>query len=369
MSIKPKNKKIISFSIFIGLVIIPWVFIIVYVLMMAHPRYVSTSNVVVKQVSEAQVPMGTGIAALLGANNTSVEDANYLTEFILSNDIVKKLDSRFHFRETYFIDGSDPIYEIDPNATQEELLEYFKSRVHIDLDEQTHILTVSTEGFNPKFALDLNQAILSESEQFVNAISQDIAQEQLKFAQDQLDEAKERLDESKQALLTYQNENQIFDPQINAQTINQLIGGLQVQLASLRTEERQLLSYLNPDAPQVVSIRSQISSVETQIEEEKAKLTSPSTTKLNRQAIQFESIKADVEFAAELYKIALSSLEKSRLEAFRKMKNLIVLSAPHEAQEARYPRQAYIVWVSLVLLLIFYGFVRLLMAVIRDHSN
>lgn len=51
------------------------------------------------------------------------------------------------------------------------------------------------------------------------------------------------------------------------------------------------------------------------------------------------------------------------------MKNLIVLSSPHAAQEARYPRQGYIVWTSVVLLLMFYGFVRLIMAVVKDHSN
>ena len=72
----------------------------------------------------------------------------------------------------------------------------------------------------------------------------------------------------------------------------------------------------------MVSLRSQIKAVEEQITQEQTKLTSPNTTKLNRQAVQFETIKADVDFATELYKLSLSSLEKSRLEAFKKMKNL-----------------------------------------------
>jgi len=144
---------------------------------------------------------------------------------------------------------------------------------------------------------------------------------------------------------------------------------LQAQLSSLRTEERQLLSYLNPDAPQVVSLRSQITAVEQQIEQEQQKLTSPNTTKLNKQAVQFESIKADVEFATELYKISLSSLEKARLEAFRKMKNLIIISTPYEAEEATYPRHMYIIWTSLALLLVLYGFIRLIIAVVKDHRS
>lgn len=237
------------------------------------------------------------------------------------------------------------------------------------MNEQTYVLTVTTEGFDADYALELNKAILGESEAFVNRISQQIARDQLDFAETQLGEAQERLNSSKEELLNYQNENEIFDPQANAQIVSQLVGNLQAQLASLRTEERQLLSYLNPDAPQVVSLRSQIASVEQQIEDEQAKLTSPSNTRLNRQAVQFESLQAEVEFATELYKLSLSSLESARLEAFRKMKNLIVISSPYEAEEALYPRRAYIVFTSLTLFLIFYGFVNLVRAVVRDHRS
>ena len=369
-SISTKQKsKVVSFSLFIGLVLIPWVLVIFYVMTFAHPRFTSTANVVVKQVSESSVSSTGGISALLGVNNTSKEDATYLTEYILSNDMVKRLDKKFKFREAYHVDGSDPINEIKPDATQEELLEYFKKRVHINLDEQSYILSVSTEAFDAKYAFELNKTILSESEQFVNRISQEVARDQLVFAETQLDESQNRLNETKEQLLNYQNDNEIYDPQANAQIVNQLIGSLQGQLSSLRTEERQLLSYLNPDAPQVVSLRSQIKAVTEQITQEQTKLTSPNTTKLNRQAIQFETIKADVEFATELYKLSLSSLEKARLEAFKKMKNLIVISTPYEAEEALYPRRGYIIWTSLALLLIFYGFVRLVMAVVRDHRS
>ena len=368
MSTKRKN-KIINFSLFIGLVIIPWILVVFYIMVLAHPRYVTTSDVVVKQVSEASTPASGGLGALLGVSNTSVEDANYLTEYILSNDMIEQLDKKFDFRSAYYINGKDPLYEIAPDASQEELFKYFNKRVHISLDEKTHVLTVTTEGFTPEYAYQLNKEILAASEQFVNRISQQIAKDQLVFADQQLEDAQARLNTAKEALLSYQNENEMYDPQANAQLINQLIGSLQAQLSTLRTEERQLLSYLNPDAPQVVSLRSQISAVESQIKDEQEKLTSPNTTKLNRQAVQFESLKADVEFATELYKLSLSSLEKSRLEALRKMKNLIVIAAPHEAEQATYPRRVYIIFTSLVLLLIFYGFVRLVMAVVRDHRS
>ena len=95
MSIKLKNKRIDQW-LFVILVIAPWIAIICYMLMFAAPRYVSTSNVVVKQVSEQGVS-ATGISALLGVNNTNRDDAVYLTEFILSTDLVNKLDQPLIF--------------------------------------------------------------------------------------------------------------------------------------------------------------------------------------------------------------------------------------------------------------------------------
>lgn len=368
MSTKPKNKHRSNLILFVLVVVLPWIAIMSYMLVLANPRYVSTSDVVIKQVSE-QGASTTGISALLGVNSTNREDALYLTKYILSNDMIDKLDKEFKFREAYRVDGSDFINEISADATQEELREYFKKRVVVSLDELSYVLTVSTEGFEPEYALKLNRAILRESEQFVNNLSQNVANEQLAFVSLQADDAKKKMDDAKKAVIDYQNKNEIFDPQINAQIVNQVIATLQGQLSSLRTEERQLLSYLNPEAPQVVSLRSQIKSVEKQIKDEQAKLTSVQDAKLNAKALEFETLKAEAEFASEMHKIALTSLESSRVEVMRKMKNLVVITSPHLAEEALYPRKGYVIGTSLVLLLILYGFIVLVLAVIKDHAK
>jgi capsular polysaccharide transport system permease protein len=211
--------------------------------------------------------------------------------------------------------------------------------------------------------------ILAESDRFINQISQKVAQEQLAQAEKQLADASQRLATSKEELLAYQNKNKVFDPAVNAESISQLIAGLKANLAELQTQERTLLSYLNPDTPQVVSVRSQIQAVEQQIAQEQAKLTSPNETKLNRQAVQFETLKSNVEFSVDLYKLALTSLETSRLEAVRKMKNVIVISSPQRAQEALYPRQWYLMLSTFLICCLLYAITRLSLSVIRDHQD
>lgn len=363
------SKTIRKFLLFLFLVIIPWEIITFYTIAIAKPRYVSESKIVVKQTNDNSVGTGSGLVALLGGSSTSVEDSHYLTNYILSNDMIKKLDKEFNFRSHYHTNGTDFINELTAESTQEELLEYFKRRVKVELDIATNILSIKTESFEPEYALKLNKALLEQSELFVNNISKKMAIEQIAFAEKQLSDAQVELEKAKNDVLNYQNRNQILDPESSARALNSLIAGLEANLSALRTEERQLLSYLNPTAPQVVSLRSQIKAVEQQVAQERAKLTSPTNNRLNSQALQFEQIKADAKFAEEKYKMALTALEKARLEKARKMKNLIIISSPFKAEEALYPRKVYIIATSLVFLLIFYGFVQLILAVIRDHKD
>lgn len=364
-----KNKRHTLIA-YILMVILPLIFVVFYLLAFAQDRYVTTSTIIVKQVGEVNTQNSTGIGALLGVSSTSNEDAQFLKAYIQSRDLIEKLDQQLNLAEAFQGKGRDPVFQLSQDASKEKLVKYFNQRVKISLDEATMLLQISTEGFDPEFSLKLNQAILKESELFINEISQRVAKDQLVFAQEQLDESLDSLTQARENLIGYQNKNQMFDPQAQAMAVAQIVNGLENSLAQLRTEERTLLSYLNPDAPQVVAIRSQIESVRKQIEDEKAKLTSPSESdRLNRSAVDFEGLKAQVEFSTDLYKLSLASLEKARLEAVRKLKNLVVITSPQLPQDALYPRVFYMSFSAFLLLNILFGITMLIRSIIREHKE
>jgi capsular polysaccharide transport system permease protein len=362
---KSNKSLFISYSI---VVLLPLLVLVVYLALFAKDRFESSSVMLVKQVAETQVSDSSGLGALLGVANTSREDAQILKEYVISRDMVEKLDQALNLRMAFHAQ-KDPMFALESDASIEDLVKYFNKAVKIELDEQTMMLHVSSQGFTPDFALKLNREILKLSDQFINDISRNIAQEQQVFAEKQYQEATQQLDDARQAVLQYQNENEIFDPALQAQAIATLVSGLQGNLAQLKTEERTLLSYLTPEAPQVVALKSQIASVEQQIEAERNKLTSPNNSKLNQNVADFDALKAQVEFATDLYKISLASLEKSRLEASRKLKKLVVVSAPRLAQDALYPRKIYISITSFILLNIVFGIGLLIHSIVREHRE
>ncbi|MEC7120183.1 MAG: capsule biosynthesis protein [Pseudomonadota bacterium] len=365
-----KNKRsMLNLVLALIVIVLPFLVIAVYLMTVAQDRYTSESVVVVKQVGEASSADVGGLGVLLGANNTSVEDSRYLKAYIESPDMLNRLDQKLDFRQVFQGDGSDPVFQLAADVSNEELLKYYRRRLSVSLNEQNNLLTVVTQGFSADFTYQFNQALLEESERFINEISQGVAREQLEYAEVQLQDAAARLSEAKEKLITYQNQSKMFDPMANAEAIATLVAGFQAQLAELKTQERTLLSYLNPDTPQVIALRSQITALQQQIAVEQSKLTSNSGTKLNRQAVQFESLKADVEFATDLYRVSLAALEKSRLEAARKLKNLVVISSPQLPQQAMYPRKLYILTSSLMVLVLLYGVICLTLSVIRDHRD
>ena len=365
MQSKINKRLFIAYSSF---VLIPLLVIILYLTLFAKDRYESSSVLLVKQVSDSTLPDTNGLTALLGVPNTSTEDSHILKEYIISRDMVEKLDHSLNLRKEFNV-AKDPIFALKKDATIEELVEYFNKVVKIDLDEKTMMLQVSSQGFSPEFSLKLNQALLKQSDALINDISQNIAMEQQKFAEKQLVDSTIQLKQARDTLLDYQNENEIFDPELQAKAVATLISGLQTNLAQLKTEERTLLTYLTQEAPQVIALQSQIKSVEKQIETESAKLTSPSNAKLNKNVADFEELKAQVSFATDLYKLSLTSLEKARLEASRKLKKLVVISTPRLAQDALYPRKIYLSITSFILLNILFGIGMLIHSIVREHRE
>jgi capsular polysaccharide transport system permease protein len=293
----------------------------------------------------------------------------YLKEYILSADMLQRLDRQLHLKQEFGQGGIDWFNRLPTDATREEFLNYYHQRVNVSFDEKTSLLSIRTIGFTSAFALRLNKAVLAESERFINELSHTIAREQMRYAQGQLDQAYGRLNEAKERLLTYQNKNGVLDPQAKAEAASKVIAEMEARQAQLETEQRNLLTYLNADTPQVQAIRNSIQSLKAQIETEKAKLAAPDGDKLNRKAAQFQEIRAHVEFNADLYKLSLTAVEKIRIEAVRKLKNLVVIVSPQQAEEAEYPQKLHILGTLLLCLSLVCGVTRLVLAIIEDHKD
>ncbi len=351
------------------IILLPMALLLIYLVIFSQPRYMSESKVAIKR-SDDLTSSSLNFGLLLGASNpSSAEDALYLKEYINSPDMLRVLDKQLDFHEAFSHSGLDFLNHLAKEETAERFLQYYRDRISIAYDDKTGLLDIQTQGFSPEFALKFNQAVLKESERFINELSHRIARDQLSFAEAEMEKARVRLDASKGELLSYQNSNNVLDPEAQALAASTLVNTLMGQKIQMEADLRNLLTYLRDDAPQVVSAQNAISSLQAQIDAEKGKITAPQGHKLNRMAVDFEEIKSKVAFDTELYKLALTSIEKTRVEAARKLKVLSVISSPQQPQESTFPNTPYLIACWLLVCCLLFGTLKLLLAVIEDHRD
>lgn len=354
---------------FFGLVVVPLTLTILYFGLIASDRYVSEAKITIKQSGDGST--GTGISAvdaLIGGSGGSREDSLHLREYILSLDMLKWLDQSIGLRNNYETHG-DFLSRLPKSASQEDFLKYYRKHVEVIYDDATGILTILTQGFEPGYALRMNEAILAQSETFINAKSHDIAKEQLAFINGELDRAQTELTQAREAQLSFQNRNRMLNPIDQAKAMSGIVMQLEEEKTKLEAELKQLRSYLSENAPQVIATRDKIGAVARQIGEERGKLSGSDASRLNDKAAQYALLEFQTQFALDKYKAALSAYEKMRLEATKKLKYLVTISNPYTQEDAEYPHRLYIIATTLFGLLVGYGLFRLLHATIQDHRE
>ena len=360
-------------SVRLGLLIIgiPMLLAVVYYSTFALDRYVSIAQVAVRQSGSHDVPQLPGLAVMLGGvNPTSREETLYLREYVISSDMLAALEKKLNWSRHYSEFKRDPVYWINSEATQEERLQFYRRLVSTYFDEQTGLLEVEVQAFEQSFAQETLRAILSESEKFVNELSHRMAREQMKFAQTELASARQAYEERRSEMLLFQSQNQLLDAQATAQARAGVIAELEAQLTRDRASLKAMLATLKSDSPQVLQQRSQIRAIEQQIEIEGKRLVSESGgDRLNVIAAKYRGLTIDAGIAEETYKFAVSAVETARVEASKKIRSLVTVTSPNKPEEALYPRRIYSLITLFIVLILFYGLARFVIATIEDHRD
>lgn len=364
-------KAITARRLQVALIVLPLALALGYYALFAADRYVSESTVALRQAGNDASSIPGAALLLAGLSPPSREDTLYLRQYIQSLGLLQKLEAQLQLRAHYESQRRDFAARLWGNASQETFLDYFRSRVQVDLDELSSTLTVRVQGFDPVFAQRLNKAILEESERFVNELSHKLAREKLRFAEGELAGAGERLQAAKTAVLAFQSKNKLLDPTVQAQASGAMSAEMQAQITRAETELRGLRTFLRDDAYQVQALRSQIDATRAQLAEEGRRATgnTKQSDRLGELAIEFKALEMRTEFALDAYKLALAAVENSRIEATRKLKNLVVIEPATLPETAELPRRVYNLATLLVGCLLLYGVARLVIATIREHQD
>jgi capsular polysaccharide transport system permease protein len=354
------------------LIALPLLLYGLYLGVFAADRYVSETTVSVRQAgSDSSLALPGAAMMLAGITPASHEDTLFLKEFVHSRGLLLKLQERLDLRTHFAAARADLPLRLPKDASLEDLVQYYRSRVEVLLDDRAALLTVRAQAFDAAFAQRLTQAILEESERFVNENSHRIAREQLRFAEGELQLASQRLQKAQGELLAFQSKNRILDPTVQAQASGALLAQLESARSKLEAELNGLRGFLNEDAYQVAAMRERIAAIKKQIdtESERATTVGKGGTRLNQLALEYQALELQAEFARDGYKLALAAVENARIDATRKIKSLVVIEPPSLPETAEYPLVAYNMATLFAICVLLYAIVRLVLATIREHLD
>lgn len=346
-------------------------FLMIYWLVIASDRYVSEANVIIQRTDQAagkSIDVPALIAGAGGGGNRA--DQLLLRDYLLSADMLKKLDEALNLRAHYSNWKKDPISRMwFKDADLEWFHRHYLSRVSIEFDDYAGVLRIKAQGYDAQTAQAISQLLVMEGERFMNKIAHELAQAQLAFLVTEVEQMNRRLIDARRTVLEFQNKKGLVSPQAAVESIGAIVAKLEAQRTELQTQLASLPSKLVPDHPNIVMLKKSLEAVESQLAQEQAKLASTKGQTLNRTVDEFQRLEMEAAFAQDIYKSALVALEQGRMEATRTIKKVSVLQAPSLPEYPMQPRREYNIALTLLVGLLIAGTLKLLEDIVLDHID
>lgn len=336
----------------------------------AARRYVSEAHVVVDTVQGLAAAVGLDVGSVFTPQATPPRDVLLLRDYVLSTDMLRKLDAELDLRGHYSA-SYDPFSRLlYREAPLEWLLRHYRSRISAEYDETAGVLVLQAQAYDPEMAQRIAAAIVREGDRFINQLAQNLAREQVAFAEREVAEANKRMIRARQAMLAYQNAHGLVSPTATVSELSAVVARLEGELSDLQARRSALESYLAPGAPDLVTVSEQIRAVEKQLRAQRTRLASGRNgSTLNRIAEEYDRLTLEASFHQAVYQTAMAALERARVDANRTLKKVSVVQQPtlpeYSTEPGRFYHSALYVFGTLIVV----GILLLLIAIIREHRD
>lgn len=358
-----------SFGIF---VMIPTVLAALYFLVVASDIFASETRFMVRS-GDTQQQIGSGalamVAKVAGVSGTS-PDSFAVLNYVKSRAIIEDIGGKDTVFRLFNRDRGDFFATIEPDATWEDIVDYWHNRVTASLDTQSGIITVEATAFSAEEADWLARQVVEKSETLVNEISRRAREEALRVALADVELARTSLAEARETLRLYRNVSETIDPTMTAESIGQVLSQLMLKRIELEARLETTAGMLDEDfAPRQV-IERELAQVKAQIAEQEGLLASQGRSEgtVSDVVASFENLRLEEEFAANRYSIAVSSYEKARQETERQQLYLVEIVRPTVPDTALYPRVAAGIFMIFFISFVLWAIASLIVASVKDHA-
>lgn len=354
--------------LFLATVVFPTLVALLYFGLFANDVYISEARFVVRSPSKTNV---SPLSMILGTGNLGggTEENNAVIEYLQSRRALEEADKDGLISKAY---GDGSIFVFDrfgglSGDSREQLYTYFQGKAVVEQEATTQVTRLAVSAFNPKDARAINIRLLERSEALVNSLSERAREDSIAIAMAEVDEAKAAARKAAVELARYRNEQGIIDPDTEAKVRLEMISKLQDELILARTQLNQMQSY-TPQASQIPFLRSQIRTLESEIEKQMAGLAGGSRS-LSTAVARYQELELGSQFAEKQLGSALESLREAQAEGRRKRAYVERIADPSLPDYAVEPRRLRGIIATFIMGLLAWGVLSMLIVGIREHRD
>lgn len=354
--------------IFIFIILFSSVFIIYW--LFSSNRYVSESIILIQNTQQIN-KSNMDITSILGeAGSSNKNDQLLLSEYLLSMDMLKKLDKVLNLKEHY----SDTRWDFASRMILgkyyfEWFYRYYRSRVSVIFDDFSGVLRIQAQAYDPQTSHSIVQYLVKDGEWFMNEMSHALARVQVDFLEKQVSQAQSQVLKASKDLINFQNQKGLISPTATVESIHAIIAKLEGQRTELQTKLASLPKSLDNNHPTKKTLYQSLNAIEKQIANEQIRLASTSGKPLNSLMEQEQLLQLELKFKQDLYQTSLIALEKGKMDAARAIKHVSILQKPSFPEYALQPRRIYGIIATLCITFLLIGITSLLKSIILDHVD
>jgi capsule polysaccharide export protein KpsE/RkpR len=160
----------------------------VYYFVFAESMYQSTAIVTVQNKSSIASGASSVLGGVLGtsAGGSQVEQ---LYQYIISPDMLKILDQKFHLRKIYSSPDRNPFWRLWWPSSDEAFLQFYQNMLDIEPDTTNSLLTITVLDYDARRSQAIGKEIVAQCQKFMNAQSALMQSQTMNFARDELGNA------------------------------------------------------------------------------------------------------------------------------------------------------------------------------------
>jgi capsular polysaccharide transport system permease protein len=355
---------------FLMFVVIPVLLSGVYLFLIASDEYVSESRFAIKAPNQRSGQVSS-FANLIQTTGLSAgqEQANEVIDFVRSRSALQTLVESVNIGDLYGAQSVDFLSRYPrpwEDRTMEDLFDFYRSKVVIDLDPDTGLVVLRTRGYSAEAAETINEHLLQESERLVNELNEVARTRAISEAEDRVVEAEQRLAAARRAVAQYRNTSELVDPLEEAAGVIGVANELVAERASIEAE-LSTLQRLTPDHPSIPALRQRIASLDREIRRQTARLAGPSNS-ISGRLPTYDALVLEQELSSQLLVLARTTLEQARTEALKQQFYLERVVEPNVPDAPEYPHALTLLLTILGFALCVYFIVWMFVVGILEHA-